>query len=237
MTPDRLTHIEDLTRRYAKYRPCGAGLGALSGGIIYQLFAGSVLGWVLRQAEPLNGFKEVLRARIHTPPFLQVLAITVPLFIWLSILLIQKRVDRRFGVVTGEAQRDFLTVRWLAPGAVILLAAAHLAFGAINAHILFPGDPRYAMGALSITGTATIMLLAGVWGRSARDPQTLLLMMTTSLPSLFILRPGPGDLFIFAFISCAYLALMFWLMISGALRFGEFLKVSRELDALQLAAE
>jgi len=39
MTTDRLTRLEDLTRRYARYRPCGAGLGVMWGGVLLAALA------------------------------------------------------------------------------------------------------------------------------------------------------------------------------------------------------
>jgi len=36
MNLDRLTRLEDLTRRYAKHRPCGAGLGMLDMAILLE---------------------------------------------------------------------------------------------------------------------------------------------------------------------------------------------------------
>jgi hypothetical protein len=241
MTPDRLAHIENLTRRYARYRPCGAGLGALWGGIVYQFFAGMALGWVLRQVEPcatLRDFARALfRSQAHLPRLLVVSAIAAPLLIWLGVYLIQRGVDRRFGRVVGEPHEGIQFPRWLLPGFVILVGLITLAFGAFNHKALFPNDPAYNLDAWKVGGILSIALLALLWGRAGQDQQTRTLMMLASLPSILALTAGPADLFMLSFTSAAYLILMFAAMVKGALRFGGFLKVSRELDALQPEGE
>lgn len=241
MNLDRLARLEDLTRRYAKHRPCGAGLGMLWGGLVYQFFAGLVLGWVLRQVEPSATLKDLaralFRAQMKTPVFLEAAAIATPLAVWLGVFFIQRQVDRRFGVVAAEPATGQAILRWFMPGFVILLAGLHLAMGVFHARVLFPHDPAYAADPMSLSGTVAIAALALLWGRSRQDAQTRSLMILVSFLPLFILRPGPADLFVFTAASAAYLLLMFGIMALGALRFAGFLKVSGELSAIRPEGE
>jgi hypothetical protein len=237
MDLDHLTRLEDLTRRYAKHRPCGAGLGMLWGGLVYQFSAGLALGWVLRQMENKNLLHTLLHFQGKAPVFLEASAVATPILVWLGVGLLQGWVDKRFGAVVGEPSTSAQLPRWFFPGCVLLLEAVLLSFSVFNAHVLFRNDPAYAMDAWKVGGGLAIALLAALWGRSGQDQQTRSLMMLVSIPSLFILQSGPTDPFIIALASGAYLALMLGIMIKGALRFGAFLKVSRELDALQPEGE
>lgn len=237
MNLDRLTRLEGLTRRYAKCRPGAAGLGMLWGGFVYQFSAGLALGWVLRQIENKDTMHTLTHLEARTPAMLMASAIATPIVVWLGVWLLQGWVDKRFGAVLGEPSSRLQFPRWFYPGFVILFEGVLLALSVFNAHVLFLGNPAYAMEGWKVGGALSIALLAVLWGRSGQDQQTRSLMMLVSVPSLFILQSGPVDLLVIVVIYGSYLALMFGIMIKGALRFGEFLKVSRELAAIQPEAE
>jgi len=237
MNLDRLTRLEDLTRRYAKHRPCGAGLGMLWGGLVYQFAAGLALGWVLRQVDNEGLTRALIHFQGRTPLFLQIAAIATPILVWLGVYLLQEWADRRFGAVEGQAHVALQFPRWFLPGFVICFEGLLLTFSVLNAYILFPGDEVHALDAWKVGGPIVIALLALVWGRAKQDQETRTLMMLVSLPSGFLLLSGRADLLVIAVTSCAYLALMFVVMVKGALRFGGFLAVSRKLAAIQPEAE
>lgn len=237
MNLDRLARLEDLTHRYAKHRPCGAGLGMLWGGLVYQFAAGLALGWVLRQVENKDLVHTLFHFQGKTPVFLEASAVATPILVWLGVCLLQGWVDKRFGAVVGQPSSNPHFPRWLLPGFVILCEGMLLAFSFLNPFVLFRNNPAYALDPWKAGGALAIALLALLWGRSEQDHQTRNLMMAISLSSLFILLSGPADLLMITVTSGAYLALMFGIMIKGALRFGGFLKVSRELAALQPEGE
>lgn len=237
MNPDHLRRLEDLTRRYAKHRPCGAGLGTLWGGMVYGFFAGMVLGWVLGQVVAFatrQSFAHTLfHSQVGMPPLLVGSAIAAPWLIWVGVLLVQRWVDQRFGKVVGEPRDSFQLPRWFLSGFVVLIALLNLSLSIFDHHALFQGAPDYRLNAWKVGGMLAIGLLALWWGRAGQDEQTRTLMMLCSIPSLFALNAGPADLFILSFTSAIYLALMFAAMVKGALRFASFMKVRQELSAIQ----
>lgn len=237
MNLDNLSRLDDLTRRYAKHRPCGAGLGMLWGGLVYQFAAGLALGWILRQVDDHGLASTLIHFAGRTPRFLEITAIVTPLLVWIGVYLLQAWVDRRFGAVEGQPQTGFMFLRWFSPGFVILFEGLILVFNLLNAFVLFPGNPAHALDLWRVCGPIIIALLALYWGRAKQDQETRTLMMLVSLPSGFLLLSGQTDLLMVAVTSCAYLALMFALIVKGALRFVGFLKVSQELASLKPDAE
>ena len=237
MNLDRLTRLEDLTRRYAKHRPCGAGLGMLWGGFVYQFAAGLALGWILRQVDTQGLTHALIHFQGRTPRFLEITAIATPVLVWIGVYLLQGWADRRFGAVAGRSHTSVLFPRWLLPGFVIFFEGLLLAFSLLNAYILFPGDPIYALDAWKVAGPIAIALLALVWGGAKQDQETRALMLIVSIPTGFLLLPGRAEPLLVTVASCLYLAAMFIVMVKGALRFASFQKVSRELDALQPESE
>ncbi|HET8900802.1 MAG TPA: hypothetical protein VFM84_02590 [Holophagaceae bacterium] len=237
MNLDRLTRLEDLTRRYAKCRPGGAGLGMLWGGLVYQFSAGLTLGWVLRQVTDKDTMHTLIHSQMKTPVMLMAAGIATPIVVWLGVCLLQGWVDKRFGAVVGQPASRVQYPRWLLPGFVIGCEGMLLVFSFLNAFVVNRNDPAHALDPWKVGGALAIALLAVLWGRAEQDQQTRGLMMAVSIPSIFILMSGPVNLLEISVISGAYLALMLGLMIKGALRFAEFLKVSRELDALQPEGE
>jgi hypothetical protein len=67
MNSDGLARLEDLTRRYARFRPCGAGLGVVWGGLLLYLmifFAACLvmMSWLLvKGTARFSGFLRVRR--------------------------------------------------------------------------------------------------------------------------------------------------------------------------------
>src|SRR5215208_188515 len=107
MDTDRLAHLEDVTRCYGRYRPCGGGLGVLWGGLVLGVLAAMLLYWTRSEyaahALPSQTLWRFLRAtRLTSPVWLQVAATLAPFAAWLGMLAIQRWIDRRFGAVTTE---------------------------------------------------------------------------------------------------------------------------------------
>ena len=238
MTQNRLAHIEDLTRRYAKYRPCGGGLGTLCGAILLQFFIGLVLGWILRQVETgtqSQSFWQFLaEAHLVTPISLKVAAIATPFLAWLGILLSQWWVDRRFGAVEGlpSFEAKLVLQRVLCPLFILIYAV----FAFFQTRFLFL-NPTYALPGWILVGILAIGVLALVWAYSSRDGQTLTVMFFVSAPSLFILHSAYADLQFLLALFTLYSLLGLRLVLMGGLRFAGFLKVSRELAAIQPESE
>jgi len=234
MDTDRLEHIEDVTRRYGKYRPCGAGLGVLWGGLLLGTLGLLMLEWTRHayaaSAVPSQTFWRFLRDTALTPPgWLQVAAITAPFIGWLGLLAIQRAVDRQFGAVTTDpASRECpRRPRWLLPSFVVLLAC------------LLSGALLWADRAAAARGVLAMLAIAGwavVWGRGSQDQLTLLVMFAVSVPSMYLMAAtdpdahfAAGNLIIFG----SYFLLMMWLLLQGVIRFSGFLKVRTDLAAMQ----
>jgi len=231
---NRLRQIEDVTRRYAKYRPCGAGLGVLWGGALLALLGVLLVKWTTTAyatlAEPSQSFWRFLRSTQLTPPlWLSAAAVAAPFLAWLGLHAIQYWVDRRFGTViatdaTAECPRR---PRWLLPGFVALMSVL------LGAILIWDSGSGFAAG-----GAGGILAIAAwtlVWGRASRDGLTQFVMFAVSIPSLYVLastdadsKMVAGNLLIFA----AYFALMLWLVVQGATRFAAFVRVRRELATL-----
>src|SRR4051794_3305870 len=130
MDPERLTRIEDITRRYGKFRPCGAGLGVIWGGLLLAALGVLMLAWTRNEyaarAAVGQTFWRFLRDTQLTPPtWLQLAATLSPFVGWLGLVAIQAWVDHGFGAVTTEPEacaRRLRGPRWFAPAIVILLA-------------------------------------------------------------------------------------------------------------------
>lgn len=234
MDRDRLAHLADVTRRYGKYRPCGAGLGVLWSGLLLGALGVLLLLWTRQeyaaralQSQTLWRF---LRDTPLSPPgWLQLAAMAAPFIGWLGLLAIQGWVDRKFGAVTAEhGPRDFPRgPRWFAPFVVVLLAC------------LLSGTLIWADGAAAaraVLGMLAIAAWALAWGRGSRDQLTLMVMFDISVPSIYLMAAtdpkgnfAAGNVIIFA----TYFVLMIWLLVQGAMRFSGFLKVRADLAAIQ----
>jgi hypothetical protein len=234
MDTNRLRQIEDVTRRYAKYRPCGAGLGVLWGGALLALLGVLLVKWTTTAyatlAEPSQSFWRFLRSTQLTPPvWLSAAAVAAPFLAWLGLHAIQYWVDRRFGtVIAADAAVECpRRPRWLLPGFVALLSVL------LGAILIWDSGSGFAAG-----GAAGILAIAAwtlVWGRASRDGLTQFVMFAVSIPSLYVLastdadsKMAAGNLLIFA----SYFALMLWLVVQGATRFAAFVRVRRELATL-----
>ena len=109
MNREQLEHMEDVTRRYGKYRPCGAGLGVLWGGLILGTLGALTLRWMrsdyLARAAVAQTFWRFLRDTQLIPPgWLQLAALVSPFLGWLGLMVIQHSVDRRSEEHTSELQ-------------------------------------------------------------------------------------------------------------------------------------
>jgi quinol-cytochrome oxidoreductase complex cytochrome b subunit len=153
-----------VTRRYGKYRPCGAGLGVLWGGLLLGLLGVLLLQWTRHEyaasAVPSQTLWRFLRDTPLTPPgWLQIAATVSPFIGWLGLLAIQEWVDRQFGAVTSQRSSRDCPRRgplWLAPFAVVLLAC-------LLSGVLIWDAP--AAGARGVLAMLAIAAWAVVWGR------------------------------------------------------------------------
>jgi hypothetical protein len=234
MDRDRLAHMEDVTRRYGKYRPCGAGLGVLWGGLLLGVLGALVLQWTRHEyaakAVQSQTLWRFLRETPLTPPgWLQLAAVAAPFIGWLGLLAAQEWVDRQFGAVTTASARCAgpRGPRWLPPFAVVLLAC-------LLSGVLIWDAP--ASAARGVAAMLAIGAWALVWGRRSRDQLTLLVMFAVSVPSLYLMAAtdpngkfAAGNLVIFG----TYFILMMWLLLQGLGRFAGFLQVRAELAAIQ----
>ncbi len=234
MDTDRLAHMEDVTRRYGRYRPCGAGLGVLWGGLLLGALGGLLLQWTRTEhaarALPSQTLWRFLRdTPLTTPGWLQVAAILAPLIAWLGIVAIQSGVDRQFGAVTTESSTVCRTRPrgpwWMAPFLVVMFACL------LSGILVWD-----AAGGPSVLAMLALGGWAIVWGRHSRDQLTLLVMLGVSVPSLYLLAATDpnanftaGNLLIFG----AYFALMLFLVVQGIVRFLGFLKVRGDLAAMR----
>jgi hypothetical protein len=239
MDSDRLTHMQDVTRRYGKYRPCGAGLGVLWGGFLLGALGLMLLQWAWHEhavhATASQTLWRFLRDTRLTPPgWLQLAAVISPFVAWLGLVLIQQWVDGRFGAVTlADTTSECAPWRprgpqWLPPVMVVVLAC-------VLVGIMIWDGQAFSRGVPALMAIAAWTL---VWGRASRDRLTLLVMFAVSVPSLYVIASTDpdanftaGNLLIFA----TYLLLMIVLIVQGLTRFRGFLRVSAELSTLRPA--
>ena len=236
MDIDRLALMEDVTRRYGKYRPCGGGLGVLWGGLVLGVLGGLLFYWTRAEyaahALPSQSLWRFLRdTRLTSPGWLQLAATLAPFAAWLGMLAIQRWIDRQFGAVTTEPNVECRTrprgPTWMAPFLVVMFACL------LSGILIWDAPAAAARGVLAMLA---IGAWAIVWGRNSRDQLTLLVMLGVSVPSMYLMAATDpeanftaGNLLIFA----AYFALMLWLVVQGLLRFAGFLKVRADLAAMQ----
>jgi hypothetical protein len=240
MDTEQLARMEDVTRRYGSYRPCGAGLGVVWGGVLLGLLGVLLLQWTQQQyaqraVESQTLWRFMRDTPLPPPGWLQLAAIASPFIAWLGLVGIQAWVDRQFGTVTSEASAVSCArlrgPRWLAPVVVIMMACA------LSAVVLWDASTA------AIRGAAAMLAIGGwalVWGRSSRDQLTLMVMFAVSVPSLYVLAAtdpygnfAAGNLIIFG----TYLLLMLSLIAQGLRRFFGFLKVRADLAALRPVEE
>ena len=78
MDSTRLARLEDVTRRYGRYRPCGAGLGVLWGGLLLAALGLMMLRWTTTEyaahALQTQTLWRFLRDTPLTPPMWLVVA-------------------------------------------------------------------------------------------------------------------------------------------------------------------
>jgi hypothetical protein len=240
MDTERLARMADVTRRYGKYRPCGAGLGVVWGGLLLGTLGLLQWQWAqqeyARHAVASQSLWRFLRDTPLTPPgWLQIAAVAAPFVAWLGLVGIQAWVDRQFGAVTTSESAGVCSrprgPRWMAPFLVILLAC------------LLSGVVIWDAPGAALRGVAAMLAIAAwalVWGRGSRDQLTLLVMLAASVPSLYMMAATDpnanftaGNMVVFA----AYFVLMLWLLLQGVLRFSGFLKVRADLAAMQPVEE
>ena len=239
MDTERLARMEDVTRRYGRYRPCGAGLGVVWGGLLLGTLGLLQLQWAqheyARHALPSQTLWRFLRDTPLTPPgWLQIAAMASPFVAWLGLVGIQAWVDRQFGAVTTAESSVCSRPRgpwWMAPFVVALPACA------LSGLVIWDAPGAALRG---VTGMLAIAAWALVWGRRSRDQLTLLVMMAVSVPSLYLMAATDpnanltaGNLVVFG----TYFVLMLWLLVQGVLRFSGFLKVRADLAAMHPVEE
>ena len=229
--------MQDITQRYGKYRPCGAGLGVVWGGLLLGGLGLMVLQWAQHEyaarALASQSLWRFLRDTRLTPPgWLQVAAVVCPFIAWLGLVLIQQWIDRRFGAVTALGSSSACALwrprgpRWLPPATVVMLAC-------VLSGVMVWDTQAFSRGVAALLAIAAWTL---VWGRASRDRLTLLVMFAVSVPSLYVIASTDpdanftaGNLVIFA----TYLLLMIVLIVQGLVRFRGFLTVSAELSMLR----
>ena len=238
MDADRLARMEDVTRRYGKYRPCGAGLGVIWGALVLGALGMLMLWWTqseyAAQALPSQSLWRFLRSTTITPPgWLQIAAVVAPFAAWAGLVAIQGWVDRRFGEVTVEPATcgRLRGPRWMAPFLVGMMACL------LSGVLLWDAPGSAARGVAAMLAVAAWAL---VWGRHSRDQLTLLVMFAVSVPSLYLMAAtdpeakfAAGNLLIFG----TYFVLMLWLLLQGIMRFSGFMKVRADLAAIQPVEE
>ena len=234
MDGERLEQMKDVTRRYGRYRPCGAGLGVLWGGLLLGTLGVLMLQWTRNEytarAVESQTFWRFLRDTPLMPPgWLQLAALASPFIAWLGLLTIQQGVDRQFGAVTVDsASRECpRRPRWVMPSFVVLLACL------LSAALIWADRAAAARGVAAMLAIAAWAL---VWGRRSQDQLTLLVMFAVSVPSMYLMAAtdpqghfAAGNLIIFG----SYFVLMMWLLLQGVLRFAGFLKVRADLAGMQ----
>lgn len=238
MDSTRLARLEDVTRRYGRYRPCGAGLGVLWGGLLLAALGLMMLRWTTTEyaahALQTQTLWRFLRDTPLTPPmWLVVAAVAWPFIGWLGLLAIQRWVDGQFGAVTAEGVTGACAAwrpkgpRWLVPAMVVLLACL------LSGVVIWDVQTAAAPAVLAMLAIAAWTF---VWGRRSRDQLTLLVMFALSVPSLYVIAGtdrnanfAAGNLVIFG----SYFVLMLWLLLQGLIRFFRFLKVRADLVALR----
>jgi hypothetical protein len=239
MDSEQLARMEDVTRRYGSYRPCGAGLGVVWGGVLLGLLGVLLLQWTqheyaTRAAESQTLWRFMRDTPLPPPAWLQLAAIASPFVAWLGLVGIQAWVDRQFGTVTsdGSAVRcSRRAPRWFAPMVVVMMAC------------VLSGVVLWDASTAAIRGAVAMLAIGGwalVWGRSSRDHLTLMVMFAVSIPSLYVMAAtdpngnfAAGNLIIFG----AYLLLMLMLVAQGLRRFFGFLKVRADLAAMRPVEE
>jgi hypothetical protein len=235
MNSEQLAHMADVTRRYGRFRPCGAGLGVIWGGVLLGTLGILTLQWAWQvySTDALAGqtFWRFMRDTPMTPPgWLQLAALLAPFVGWAGLVAIQTWVDGQFGAVTAEAEacaRPLKGPRWMAPFMVMLMA------GLLAGVLVWDGQLAAVRG---VAGILAIGAWALVWGRRSRDQLTLLVMFAVSVPSIYVLAATDtnakftaGNLAIFA----TYFVLMLFLLLQGIKRFSQFVRVRADLMAMQ----
>jgi len=235
MNTEQLAHMADVTRRYGRFRPCGAGLGVIWAGLLLGTLGILSLQWTWQAytADALAGqtFWRFLRDTPMTPPgWLQLAALLAPFVGWAGLVVIQAWVDGQFGAVTAEAEacgRPLKGPRWMAPFMVMLMA------GLLAGVLVWDGQLAAVRG---VAGILAIGAWALVWGRHSRDQLTLLVMFAVSIPSIYVLAATDtnakftaGNLAIFA----TYFVLMMFLLLQGIRRFSQFVRVRADLMAME----
>ncbi len=239
MNTEQLARMEDVTRRYGSYRPCGAGLGVVWGGVLLGLLGALLLQWTQheyaqRAAQSQTLWRFMRDTPLPPPTWLQLAAIASPFVAWVGLMGIQSWVDRQFGTVTTDGSSlscSRRAPRWFAPIVVIMMACV------LSAVVLWDAS------ATAMRGVAAMLAIGGwalVWGRSSRDQLTMMVMLAVSVPSLYVLAAtdpygnfAAGNLIIFG----AYFLLMLMLVAQGLRRFFGFLKVRSDLVAMRPVEE
>ena len=239
MNTKRLAQMDDVTRRYGSYRPCGAGLGVVWGGVLLGLLGVMLLQWsqheyAQRAVESQSLWRFMRDTPLSPPAWLQLAAIASPFVAWFGLVAIQAWVDRQFGTVTTDGSSMSCArpgPRWFAPVVVIMMACV------LSAVVLWDASTAAIGGAAAMLAIGAWAL---VWGRSSRDQLTLLVMFAVSVPSLYVMAAtdpygnfAAGNLVIFA----TYLLLMMMLVVQGLRRFRGFLRVRADLAAMRPVEE
>jgi hypothetical protein len=239
MDIERLARMEDVTRRYGNYRPCGAGLGVVWGGVLLGVLGAMLLQWTLREYAARGVDSQTLwrftrDTPLTPPPWLQLAAIAAPFVAWFGLVAIQTWVDRRFGAVIADGSTQSCrrsAPRWFAPMVVMMMACL------LSGVLVWDASTSASRGVAALLAIGAWAL---VWGRSSRDQLTLLVMLAVSIPSLYVLAAtdpyanfAAGNLIIFG----AYLLLMTMLLLQGLRRFYAFLKVRADLIAMRPVEE
>ncbi|MES2298220.1 MAG: hypothetical protein V4582_14335 [Pseudomonadota bacterium] len=225
MDQEHLNRLADVTRRYAQYRPCAAGLGVAWAGLLQAMLAYLALQPLVHAFGSADGAHSFLQfARTHNmvpPDWLKLLAIGVPLLSCLGIVVLQNWVDRQFGVVEGKACAG-IRVRWFGAACVIFMAAVLTLLQLL--------DPSVTLGLLNYAGIAGVAACAVLWGPRSRDQLTQTVLMFVSVPSLFLLASSGSSGYFLIFM--AYCPLLAMLIGRGVRRFVGFLSVRRALQTM-----
>ncbi|MGH8052178.1 MAG: hypothetical protein ACREPB_16065 [Arenimonas sp.] len=232
-----LNRLEDLTRRYAKTRLGGAGLGSLWALIMTAVLA--VLVWNHIQAEFLasgNTYSSLWRLlgsdTLVTPSWLKVATITTSVFTWLGVSCLQLWVDKQLGVAIPN-DPTAKVMRFLTPSLFIVGMLCTIGFNIGRALAIHDNIGVSVFDNLDISsylGWAIITAWGVIWAFSSRDTLSRGLACVLTVMLFPLMSSTLNKIDFIAFIP-QFLALLVFAIV-GIKQFLAFKNVRNEINAL-----